>query len=182
MSTQDFWEVATAFDRAPVAEIALDSDRITAIQRGEWNPRQPVAARIEIQPEADLVWGSNFAALLSGRGKAALATAGVTGWGTSQLRLEGPLGIVYGWSILVVRGRCGPIERNRGRVVTDELLGQALEGIFFDLSSWDGADLFMPSDWRSGIWVTNRGRAAFESLALSNTIFTPLSDIRLPLE
>ena len=71
---------------------------------------------------------------------------------------------IHGYAGLSVRGRCGPIQYERGVPVQKEYPGGIFTvylGYFFDEQSWDGSDLFVSVDGSGMVFVTQKVRDAF---------------------
>lgn len=147
-----------------VADIDLGDEDPWAVTRGEIPVASATAAWFmgAAQPEAWIETGAVHPNLFSPALVLALRQIGATGWATYPVALTGkwdePLATYYG---LVVHGRCGPIDESRSvRVVREYPAGRftRLRGLFFDESSWDGSDFFMPRDRTGWIFVTRRIR------------------------
>ncbi len=111
---------------------------------------------------------------------ASLQEAGISGWSTYPVELFGkqgePLGTYHG---LIVHGRCGAIDDSRSERTTKEFPAAVLpiwRGLYFDEDSWDGADIFMPSDETGWIFVTERAKHIFAARA-KNVRFTTLTEV-----
>jgi hypothetical protein len=84
-------------------------------------------------------------------------------------------------SLLVVTGRCGEVDdAGVGRtILRPPVGGQAAagwRGLAFDLTTWDGSDLFVPR--RSGyVIVTSKAKTALERSHVTNAAFTPLERV-----
>ena len=109
-----------------------------------------------------------------------LQEAGISGWSTYPVELFGkqgePLGTYHG---LIVHGRCGAVDKSRSVRTTKEFPGGVFpiwRGLYFDEDSWDGSDIFMPSDETGWVFVTTRAKEVFAECA-KNVCFTALADI-----
>lgn len=110
-----------------------------------------------------------------------------TGWSTLSVEITGAEGeAIEGLSLLVVTGRAGPIDRRRTRIVRVDPPVPAgaptysERGLFFEPSSWDGSDLFVPAD-TAVVAVRHRIKAAVEDRKLTNIRFIPLTEYELML-
>jgi hypothetical protein len=120
--------------------------------------------------------------LLSRRAFEALSTNGMTGWEAQPVPvdLSGEHESVD-YSLLVVRGRSGTIDNSLSRraVLPPPAGGRTMpgwKGLFFNDSSWDGADVFTPVD--SGyVCVTWRVKDLFQAKGFTNMRFDSLAAV-----
>jgi hypothetical protein len=118
--------------------------------------------------------------LVSERVVGILRDSGLTGWQTYPIELFGKVGErIPGYHGLAVSGRCGPIDDDLSVKFPKIMPGGVFpywRGLYFDPTTWDGSDLFMPSG--SGwIFVVEAVRRAFAKANVTNVVFTALSDV-----
>jgi len=104
-----------------------------------------------------------------------------SGWNTYSVKLIGKNGREFpGYRGLAVAGRCGPIENSRSIMFEKLMPGGVFpywRGLYFEPTTWDGSDLFMPMDGSGWIFVVERVRRAIESSRVKNVVFTSLDDV-----
>jgi hypothetical protein len=76
---------------------------------------------------------------------------GFTGWRSYPVRVVGKdRQAIEGYDALAVTGRCGKIDRTKGRELwRDRPMAKGLKGhqrclFYFDPATWDGSDIFVP--------------------------------------
>jgi hypothetical protein len=126
------------------------------LRRGENLSTRPIPAVVKQQgPVGDLIgtfWATVYA--FTSRFRGVLQKSEVSGWGSHPIDLRSPIDITSDLSLLLVRGRAGPVFGVGGIVRQDlDPVGQ-----YLDPSEWDGSDLFLPAN-RSVILVTERNVA-----------------------
>ncbi|QDU56188.1 hypothetical protein Pan181_23930 [Aeoliella mucimassa] len=134
------------------ADLADDTPEYELL-RGEWTPEGPLCANWGMgtpEPE-DIARGRTVTWFyLSPRVQEIFRNHHLTGWSTYPLALRNKAGeICPGYKGLSITGRCGPIDENKGALAPGESPDDCFAervGIFFDESSWDGADFFYPTD------------------------------------
>ena len=151
--------------------------------RGETQPACPLM--VQMPPRGtvgDFVWTGEVAlVLMSGRVVGALRRDRVTGWSTYPVRLEGieaaDTPMFFG---LQITGRCGPLDRSRGEWVhKDDEPGKQLRGLFFEETSWDGSDFFIPSG-SLHIFVSERVKECLKREKVTNARLERLIDVLTP--
>jgi hypothetical protein len=104
-----------------------------------------------------------------------------TGWSTYPVEVYGKLEArVGGYRGLSINGRCGPIDKTKSQPIMKKFparMSKAWRGLFFDPSTWDGTDLFMPHGNNGWIFVVDEVRRAFERAKVENVTFTALDQI-----
>jgi hypothetical protein len=135
-----------------------------ALSRAELSVERPVVLRWKMgrKVPGDFVWTAMAVLIVvSDKVVSVLKTNFCSGWSTYPVHLYGPLGNrIVGYHGLAVRGRCGPRqpERSAHTVVVDDKIGPrpSYRGLFFDESSWDGSDIFVPSDGSAQVFLLER--------------------------
>jgi hypothetical protein len=171
-------------DRTFIADIELHGADPVAVTRGE-QAAHAVTARWAMGSAAprDIVW-TRFVApvLFSAKLVSKLREGGFSGWSSYPVELTGKKAEGFpGYSGLVVRGRCKPIDFNRSQRTMMEFPAgpsPARKGLFFEERSWDGSDFFMPDD-SAWIFVTDGVKDTITAIA-KNVRFTPLDEIETP--
>lgn len=161
-----------------VLELLESADRFELL-KGRLDESMPVPARAPAGRRwLDLVATDTVVVYaVSARFQAVLREAGATGWHTRAIDVGGSL--VRGHELLVVTGSCGPVDDTKSgyRVQYNrEGVGYPVwTGLFFDPTSWDGSDVFCPSD--SGmIFITERVCEAIRRGMLENVFLRAGSD------
>lgn len=129
-------------------------------------------------------YGSLF--ILSDRVIRALKDTGATGWRAYPAAMTNLRGTaVHGYAGLRVTGRCGPAmqaftERGyREPPCSPGYRYEATYNLYFDPATWDGSDLFKPSNWSHTI-VTERVRDALVDGRFTNIKLIELAEIEIP--
>src|SRR5690349_7061477 len=152
------------------------------LTRGERKARTPVRfERDEGSRPLDLV-GVTFGpvTIVSRRVIDVLEGERLAGWATYPVELDGVGDDAY--SGLAVHGRCGPIDN----ALTPKMMlpppvpdGEAVpgrRGLLFEHGSWDGSDLFCPSEG-AAIFVTREVRDALLDAKVENLHFERLTEV-----
>jgi hypothetical protein len=112
-----------------------------------------------------------------------LELANATGWGVF------PVEIIYqgdsrisGYSGLSITGRCGPLDESKIPIVqmpsrSPKGFSPYRIGYYFDITTWDGSDLFSPAPNKS-IFVTERLKEAADVAKLVNVSFQRITEIQ----
>ena len=131
----------------------------------------------------DLIQGSDPAYhLLSSATVATISSLELSGTKLYPVEIdpEGISGSVSGYQGMAVIGRCGPIQQHRARdgsrVTAIGKTVPAKLGVYFERSTWDGSDFFMPSDSYGFVIATLRARDAIEKANLTNFRFMRTAD------
>jgi len=154
------------------------------ITRGELDPSQPVIARWFMggdKPE-DIIWtDSGTPVLLSDRMLDLFLTEGFTGWSTYDVKLFSKNHkTIPGYSGLVVKGRCGPIDDSLSRKVAKKFparISTVWKGLYFDPSTWDGSDFFMPEGNNGWIIIVEKVKRALEKFRFKNAVCISLDEV-----
>jgi hypothetical protein len=147
-----------------------------AVQRGEEPlPTPAVCDQFLGRTPYDLV-GTGFVALylLSERVTEALQREAFTGWKPHPAEIRTRAGeLIPGYHLLIVTGRCGPIDKPgfpRAGSGSPGAHGPAImttRGLHFDPNTWDGADIFVP-EGAGWIIVVERVRDALKAAKVTN--------------
>jgi hypothetical protein len=127
----------------------LSDEQETALLLGRWRPAEPVVLRQSSDRGPDsLGWGGSPALwIVSPAFCAALAETDCTGWNTAPAVILGEDNdsvVTSDHGLLVVQGRCGPIDYERSTPIPGSRTGR--RGLYFELDSWDGSDVFVPAN------------------------------------
>lgn len=153
-----------------------------ALSRGILPSAEPVIFEYSCGSRPDDFVGTGWAVvhLISERFKALLVEERFMGWGCYSVEVHDYLGeSISGYHGLSVMGQCGPIEDSRS---TEQLKSYPAGpfpiwmGLYFDLSTWDGSDIFMP-EGTGHIIVTERVRESIMTARLTNIALTPLPNV-----
>jgi hypothetical protein len=121
---------------------------------------------------------SSLPKVVSRRMVSVLTEAAITGWSTFPLELRDRRGdLMEDFRGLAVLGKCGPLQLERSRVETRiGASGKPYKvkiGLFFDTSTWDGSDLFVPAE-TAHVLVIGKAKRALEEAKISNICFERL--------
>lgn len=170
--------------RAFRARLEIGALDVYALMRGVFSLAGPVRAHWSsgAQIPKDVIWTELASPMIiSQRLVDTLRDAGMVGWGTYPLSLQGKDGSeIPGYHGLYIHGRCGGIDNSRSVQVSKQLPGgvfPAWRGLYFDPSSWDGSDLFMPEGKLGWVFATDRLRRLLQRERYSNLVFTQLSSV-----
>ena len=136
--------------------------RHALITKGESPLRALRFKQIRKSRDYDLLWsGWSDVLLVSSRLVSVLESEGASGWRTYQVRLASKSRVPWrGYSGLAITGRAGPVQWKRSeRVWRPPPVPHGsghwrLRGLWFDVKTWDGSDLFLLKD--GGIMATDR--------------------------
>ena len=163
-------------------ELSGDAERLT---RAEATAVEPIIfEHAEGKRPHDFV-GTTWAVLdlVSDRFIRVLRDGGFTGWDTYPVVIVGKDGKeAAGYHGLSITGRCGPVEWEKSeRVILPPPVreGRTMagwRGLYFSPDSWDGSDLFVPSDRSTYVVVTDAVKTAIEARRLTNITFTRVTE------
>ncbi len=126
----------------------------------------------------DMMRPRSVLSFVSERFVEALQENAFTGWGTYDVELsggKGPLPKYYG---LVAYGVGGPMLPDESEAeFNSEGRVKALSRLVFDMSRWDGSDIFYTEPLSLGICVTERVAQALKKAKLKNLSLQPLEDL-----
>jgi hypothetical protein len=165
-----------------VVAVSPDID-LEEIQTGEVRPEGAIEFRWDSGKTAfDLIGTSQATFLLSRRFIAALERVCATGYDCMPVKIVDRIGIdIQGYSLLVVKGRSGPLDREMTRIervsppVPNGADTYEARGWYFPPASWDQSDIFAPAK-TSAVCVTERVYRELKASKLTNVSFTRLSD------
>lgn len=177
------WAMVEVFSASALRVQLHDQIDAKALLRGEWRPDRPVrVAQSEGHSIRDYVGATTVAVnLLSPKVLSALRQVEATGWSSCPIEPVGEgLTPLKGHEILVVSGRCGPIDPYLSELCWREAAApggrtvRALRGLLFDPRSWDGSDVFCP---RGSLFVmmTSKAKSAIEATAATGLRFDCLA-------
>ena len=160
----------------------LSDEESMALERGIPPARVVRCSRFQGRTPEDLVWGGVVVCLASERLLELLTAHRVTGWTTYPVELVGAKKArIPGYRGLAVTGRCGPIQRERSRVVELRApsggLAKERIGLHFDPASWDGSDVFFPHGTVHP-FITARVVALLERERVTNVGWERILDVR----
>jgi hypothetical protein len=152
------------------------------ILTGKLRPERPLRfAHSEGRRLFDLI-GTTLVAfkVISKRFREVLAP--FSGWSTLPIEYDGKKGFdLSDYELLVVTGRCGPIDWTRGveRIAPPPCpTGRSAivsVGLYFDPESWDGSDLFVPEGSATKI-ISQEVKDALEAARITNIKFNRLTE------
>lgn len=152
-----------------------DNDAGEPLLRGEIVPSGTVEfVRDSGRRCCDFLGSTGAHLLLSERVHKLLRREGVTGWRAYQVVIyRGSGTIVGGYHGLSIIGKCGRMGGVRPRRFPKDC--PVLPEIYVDDATWDGSDIFMPTDTRF-ICVQERVKTLIESIGATNVCFTRMSE------
>jgi hypothetical protein len=158
----------------------LDRQALGEVVRGEMTPTAPVLFSYNLGSVArDLLLASASGRYLFRRRIFDLfRKEWFTGWRSYPVALIGKDGErIYGYDGLQITGRAAERDPSRGVPIPD-VRGRLVQtrGLFFQNDEWDGSDLFLSG---SRVCVTERVRAAMESIRVDNIKFVRLDEVRI---
>ena len=126
-------------------------------------------------------WASLY--LISDRIFDAFEENNITGWKKYCAEVYDKKGEpINGYSVLSVTGRCGPIDDDKSELiwkdppVPEGSRYQVRMGMYFDISTWDNSDIFIPEN-SLAIVVTEKVKEVLDNLKVSNFNIQPVSMI-----
>lgn len=156
-----------------------------ALAHGDLQPDKPIQFSYHMGKRLTdfLSCGFPVISLVSERFIDTLKAGGFSGWRTFPVTILGKdKQEISGYSGLAITGRCGPLDNSRSERRTLPAKWPAVRpvpawyGLYFDLSTWDGSDLFMP-EGTGFIFVTEPAKSALEKAKLTNLHFTRLTEV-----
>ncbi|KFE63497.1 hypothetical protein [Hyalangium minutum] len=100
-----------------------------------------------------------------------------TGWSLYDVTVHGKQGeLLPGYHGLAITGRCGAIDWSKGLAepkVYPARVSTVWKGLFFDPASWDGSDLFVPTNGNY-VCVVEAVKKAVKKAKVRNAVFEAL--------
>jgi hypothetical protein len=110
----------------------------------------------------------------------ALTTAGCSGWSLFPVTVYDKEGVTAnGFHGFQVVGECGPVDWRRSQPVPVRLPGgvfPSLKGMYFAVETWDGSDVFGPTD-TGFVFMTEKAVLALRRSRISNMDAEPIEDV-----
>jgi hypothetical protein len=130
----------------------------------------------------DLIWTSQGVPIVvSDRVIGILSEEGFTGWDTYPVTVVGQDGrVIENYRGLAITGRCGPLDSSMSLVVLRQYPAGTFpvrRGRFFDPSTWDGSDLFMPQRPAEHVFALAEVRVAFNRARIRNVEFQRIDEL-----
>lgn len=106
----------------------------------------------------------------------------VTGWGSIPISIQEMDGLNY--YLLTILGKSGGIDMKKCKTFLKEPYSptgkpiEAKKGLFFDLNSWDGSEIFSPENSRF-IFCTEKVKRLFDKNRISNVIFENITQFEI---
>lgn len=179
-----FYWMENAFDPDSLhVDSAEPLQDAVGLGRGDVRPAKPLSFhRCEGYHATDLIGTTHGLFLISDRVVDALQRGAFTGWTTYAVEVRGPGGRhIRGYHGLAVTGRCGPLDESRSEkaILRPPPGGQAmpgLRGVYFDLGTWDGSDIFAP-EGTTATFVVERVKTALQAIKVTNMKFDDLTKV-----
>lgn len=131
-----------------------------------------------ISTELAVIW------LVSDRIVELFQREGITGWKTYPVEVTGKGGVpVTGYHGFAVTGRCGPIDPRRSVLKTLPPLVPGGEerrvrlGLYFDMDTWDGSDIFVATN-NNRVIVVERVKELLERNNIRGCEFDRLTEVQ----
>lgn len=162
-----FWASQAFSNDDFVAELDLEGVTQVDALRGAVTLKKAVARwAMGASRPSDAVWTQDVGLPLL-RSSAIRGLSGITGWSSSSVELYCAAGRRFDYAWITVNGRCGPLlpERSIGAIKAFPAKTAAVRrGLFFEASTWDGSDVFMPSDDSAFVFVTDRAKKVLSEI------------------
>lgn len=161
-------------------KMAVEADTLGLI-RAEVHPAQPITVDWAMgSPDpGSVIWTTHATPLIVADSVVqVLRTHGFTGWSLYPVAVsDKQKQPVSAYSGLSVTGRCGNLEHSMS-VEVPRIFPTGIfpvwKGLFFEPTSWDGSDFFMPTQRFGFVFVVDAVKKAFERAKIRNVNFTPL--------
>ena len=187
MNLDDFYIWDMSYRDGPLhVDPADDEIDPVGLLRGDVVPSEPVKfVRAEGNRPGDIITCSFVSIwLLSDKVVNLFRSEGITGWRTFPVEVTGKGGVpVTGYHGFTVAGRCGPIDPHRSvpAVLPPLVRGGPLRheriGVYFDLETWDGSDIFVAPN-SNVVMVIQRVKELMEQNHIRGCAFDPLTEVR----
>ena len=176
------WDIS--YQRGPLHVKAAQKIDYRGLFRGDVVPTEPVkfvrsmGGRPQdiVTCEYVVIW------LVSDKVVNLLRGEGITGWRTFPVEVTGKGGTpITGYHGFAVTGRCGPVDPRRSvPAILPPLVpgGPARHqrlGLYFDLNTWDGSDVFVPANI-DRVFVVRRVKEVLERNKIPRCEFEPAKE------
>lgn len=118
-----------------------------------------------------------FPYILSERVMNLLRENNITGWESTPVRIDGQDELKY--EVLMIKGRCGDFDYSKSNVIWKQFPGGLfpwIRGLYFDLDTWDGSDMFVPNG-TAHLIVTKKVKQLLTKNKVKNLKFTRISEV-----
>ena len=163
---------------------SLDVTNELSLLRCEAKHETPIPGRWAMggSKPGDVVWTTlAVPVLVSERVVSVLQEGGFSGWDVLPVELRDKSGdLLRSHYYLCVSGRSGAVDDARSVKFDKIMPGGAFprwRGLYFDPTSWDGSDLFMPTGKVAWIFAVEAVKKAFDRAKVKNVQFTPLDEV-----
>ena len=161
-----------------VADIELSTQDGLAALRGDRQIPTPVSVQWTMgrRTPDDFIWTTiAIPKIVSDRVIATFEHYKCSGWDTYPVALVGAAGEpIPGYHGLIVRGRCGPLQKHRSIEIQKQYPGgvfPAYKGWYFDERTWDGSDVFMPAEPVGHVFITQDAKEALSAARITGAEF-----------
>jgi hypothetical protein len=144
-------------------------ERKLQLTRGEVRPGGPLVLRhfMGASQPRDVIWtGAAGVMIVHARVLDVLLDHRFTGWATYPVEVHGKRGDVFAeYHGLAFTGRCGPVQFWGESLFQKQFPAMAVpyyRGLYFDVATWDGSDLFAP------VPINGRGKETAHKFALGS--------------
>jgi hypothetical protein len=170
-------------------DVVDDLESPEALLRGEVVLTEALTLKRDSGSQLRDLMGETFGVLrlVSERFVSLAREASLTGWCVYPVRLLDYAGAeLGGYHGLAVTGRCGPIDRSHSQLIARVSRDRTKKplyaeiGLFFEMESWDGSDLFIPAG-TSIVCLTERAANVVSEGQLTNVQLIPLAEYQLGL-
>jgi hypothetical protein len=156
------------------------TDDDSGLHRAEIHPSHPIQVQWAMggaQP-VEVIWTTHAVPIIvSDSVVQLLRSHGFTGWSLYDVTVHGKQGEqIPGYHGLAITGRCGEIDWSKGIEeprVRPAGIFPVWRGLFFDPVSWDGSDLFVPTNGNY-VCVVEAVKKAIKKAKVRNVVFEAL--------
>ena len=185
MDYSNFYQLSRDFKSRALQVTSEDFNDELPVVYGNYEAEKPLCFTHYMGSKVfDLIetgWVSVF--LFSDRIFDAFEENNITGWKKYCAEVYDKKGeLINGYSVLSVTGRCGPIDDDKSELiwrdppVPEGNRYQVRMGMYFDISTWDNSDIFIPEN-SLAIVVTEKVKEVLDNLKVSNFNIQPVSMI-----
>lgn len=165
--------------RAFRGKMAVETED-SALTRAELHPDHPIAVQWAMGSThpVEVIWTTHAVPILVAESVVQLLRShNFTGWSLYDVTVHGKQGeLIPGYHGLAITGRCGEIQWDKGipePKVYPARVSTVWRGLFFDPASWDGSDLFVPTNGNY-VCVVEAEKKAFKKAKVHNVVFEAL--------